>query len=87
MKILHFKDLSRKDGYIYYMRKFDGVIAIEIPGEELDINISFTIETSPLGTKNIELEIEDTVNYPIIPIRKAIIDFILEEDNEGNLPL
>lgn len=86
MKIVGLTNVSREEGYIYYMRKFSGIALIQIPGNTLQAPVSFFIETSPLGTKSISVSIRNKLNYPILPVRKALADYILEEDREGKLP-
>ena len=86
MRILELKNLYREEGYIYYMRKFSGVALIQIPGDTLQAPVSFSIETSPFGTKTIDIEVSSTLNYPLLPIKKALETFIITEDNEGRLP-
>ena len=48
--------------------------------------IKFSIETSPLGTKNVELILLSEVNYPLLSVRRAILEFLLVEEQEGRLP-
>lgn len=86
MKILELKNLFREEGYIYYRRNFSGEAVIEVPGTTLYAPITFCIETDPLGLKSIELSINSTVNYPLLPLKKAISEYILEKDKEGRLP-
>lgn len=86
MKIAGLTNLFREEGYIYYMRKFSGIALIEIPGETVKVPVTFSIETSPFGSKTIELDMSSNINYPILPVRKALEAFILQEDAEGRLP-
>lgn len=86
MKILELNNLYREEGYIYYMRKFTGNVLIQIPGNTLSSPVTFTIETNPFGQKTIEIEIGSALNYPVLPIKKALTDYILDEDKEGRLP-
>ena len=86
MRVLEVKNLNREDGYIYYMRKFSGIALIQIPGDTLQTPISFNIETSPFGTKKISVNVGEQLNYPVLPVKKALADFILEKDKEGKLP-
>ncbi len=86
MKILGLRDLYREEGYIYYMRKFSGIVLIEVPGNTLTASITFSIETSPFGTTTIDINLDSDLNYPIIPIKKALESYILDEDKEGRLP-
>lgn len=87
MKILAFKDLQRTEGYIYYRRDFSGIALVQIPGKVLNVKVSFNIEMSPFGSKTIDVTIESAINYPVLPVKKALTDFILTEDNQGKLPL
>lgn len=86
MKVLGIQDLYREEGYIYYMRKFSGIALIEIPGSTLNVPISFSIETSPFGTKTVVIDIDNNINYPVLPVKKALETYILKEDQEGRLP-
>ena len=86
MKIFVQINLNRGDGHIYYMLKFSGIALIQIPGDTLQTPISFNIETSPFGTKKISVNVGEQLNYPVLPVKKALADFILEKDKEGKLP-
>lgn len=87
MKVLEFKDIKRTEGYIYYRRDFSCIAVIQIPGKILNVSIAFNIEMSPIGAKTIEIEVKDEVNYPLLPIKKALTTYILTEDSQGKLPL
>lgn len=86
MKILALKNIEREEGYIYYLRKFTCDAVVELPTDTLNTPIEFSIESSPLGTKTIEIEVRTSINYPLLPIKKALKEFILIEDSEGKLP-
>lgn len=88
MKILNLKNLFREEGYIYYRRNFSGTADVEIPGQTLETDVDFCIETDPLGKKTVDIQFKKPVNfnYPILPIKKALKDYILKQDSEGKLP-
>lgn len=86
MRILELKNLYREEGYIYYRRNFTGNAVVEIPGQTIEAPVDFCIETNPFGQKSIEIEVSKTINYPVLPIKKALKEFILTEDSEGRLP-
>ncbi len=86
MKILDLKNLFREEGYIYYRRNFTGTADIEVPGQTLETDIDFCIETDPLGKKSVDIQFLKPVNYPVLPIKKALKDYILVQDSEGKLP-
>ena len=86
MRILELRDLNREEGYIYYRRNFTGTAVIEIPGSTLEAPVAFCIEMDPFGVKTIEIDIENTLNYPVLPVKKALKEYILLRDLEGILP-
>ncbi len=59
---------------------------IEIPTLDMEIPISFTIETGPLGDKHLYLDPFKSDEYPVVPIKKALIEYISTMDTEGKLP-
>lgn len=86
MKVLEFKDLRREEGQIFYIRRYYCQSVLELPTGITENPIRFSIEMNGLGNKMIELSIEGQVNYPLIPLKKAIIEYILVQDREGKLP-
>lgn len=86
MKIVEIKDLQREEGQIFYIRKYSGDVYIELPTRIEHVLIRFTIEIDPLSNKKVDLEFLSNINYPILPLKKAIIEYILTEDFEGRLP-
>ena len=86
MRVIELKNLQREEGQIFYLRKYNCNAVLELPIEIAEVPIYFSIETDPFGRKNIELSFLKQINYPLLPIKKAILDFILSEDYEGKLP-
>ena len=86
MKVLEIRNVYREDGCIYYFRKFKGDAVVQLPVATLETPITFSIEASPLGTKDIEVEIVQPIDYPVIPVMNALKEFIRTEDSEGKLP-
>ena len=86
MKVLEIRNVYREDGCIYYFRKFKGDAIVQLPLGALETPITFSIEASPLGTKNIEVNIPQPIDYPVIPVKNALREFIRTEDSEGKLP-
>jgi hypothetical protein len=86
MKVLQLNNLQREEGQIFYLRKYTCNVDIELPTGIENTEIKFSIETSPLGTKNFELSILSNINYPLLSIRRAILEYLLVEEQEGRLP-
>ncbi len=87
MKILELRNVSREEGHIYYRRNFKCDALVEMGKSTMETPVQFCIESSPLGVKTIEIQLSSALNYPIIPIKKALTQYILTEDNQGKLPL
>ena len=87
MTVLGLNDISRKENGVYYRRKFSANAEYELPGgHNEDGKIEFVIETTPLGKINISVKLIDPVNYPVLPVKRALKDYICELDTEGKLP-
>ncbi|WP_191013656.1 hypothetical protein [Treponema zioleckii] len=88
MKVLELNQVRTDDNYIYYRRNYTALAKLELLSKTLDIGISFTIETGPFGDKVIYVDLAPGVDldYPIIPVKSAIKNYILIMDNEGKLP-
>ena len=88
MQILDLKNIKRTEGVIYYRRQYSADVQLELPNQIENLPITFTIETNPIGMKEFELEIDRyKLNYPLLPIRKALKEFILNKDEQGELPI
>ena len=87
MTVLGLKDIRRKEDGLYYRRKFSASAAYQLPGgHNEDGKIEFIIETSPLGKSDISVKLIDPINYPVLPIKRALKDYIGALDIEGKLP-
>ncbi len=87
MRILALRNIAREEGFIYYRRNFRCDALIEMGGRTVESPVEFCIESNPLGVKTIEIQLSASLNYPVLPVKKALTAFILTEDNAGNLPL
>lgn len=87
MKVLELKSISKQDGYIYYLKRYTATAVLEIPAQTISIPLSFSIETGPLGDKNIELDdLPKDINYPVFPIIKSLKEYIQNLAKQGTLP-
>ena len=72
--------------FVFYRRKYKCNATLDLPTNKETIPVLFTIETDPFGKKIIELSFPSPVNYPLIPVKKSLVEFILTEELEGRLP-
>ncbi|QTQ14190.1 hypothetical protein HRQ91_06830 [Treponema parvum] len=86
MEILELRQIKRTQEELYYRRKFSAEAAVSVPTSTLELPILFTIETGPLGNKEVEITFLKAPDYPLIPIKNALSQMILTMDLEGKLP-
>lgn len=86
MKVLELKDIQREEGHIFYRRKYQCNAVIELPTNTEIVPIFFIIDMDPLGRKSIEFSFPQAISYPLMPVKKALTEFILTEDSEGRIP-
>lgn len=87
MKVLGIRNIRSEAGCLYYFRKYTGVAVVQLPGSTLNAPVAFSIETNPFGVQSIEVDLKGTIEYPILPILKALKEYIKTEDSSGNLPI
>jgi len=86
MKIVNIKDMIRKDIPIYYRKLYTGVAVIDMNNVHKDYRMDFSIEYKPTGQKEISVSFIDTIDYPLIPLKKELKNFINELEASGRLP-
>ena len=86
MKVLELQNLEREDVQIFYIRKYTATAVLDLTARTANVDIEFSIEMDPLGCKNFTLSIKSKIDYPLIPIRKTILEYITNLELEGKLP-
>jgi hypothetical protein len=86
MKIAEIKNLVRKDVPIYYRRLFSGIVVVELINEIVERDINFTVETMPTGINEVIINEMESIEYPLLPLTKAIKKHITILDETGGLP-
>ncbi|MCR5762151.1 MAG: hypothetical protein K6G00_02070, partial [Treponema sp.] len=60
---------------------------IEFLSKQISFPFSFNIEVNPLGMKTLTLSnIPQDLEYPLVPVRIALKDYILKLEEENKLP-
>ncbi len=86
MKVIELQNLEREDVQIFYIRKYTATAVLDLNARTANVHIEFSIEMNPLGCKEFTLNIKDPIDYPLIPIRKSILEYITNLELEGKLP-
>ena len=86
MKVLELKDVVRKDVPIYYRRIYSGTAVIEFINKPVQFHVDFQIEHKPTGEIEITVTSMGEVDYPLVPLKKELKQFIGALDSAGKLP-
>ncbi|MDR2537039.1 MAG: hypothetical protein LBC46_01920 [Treponema sp.] len=87
MKVLEIRNIVRKDVPIYYRMFFSGCACLQLAANNsIERQIDFSIEIKPTGLKEILVALAEPVDYPLVPLIKALKMAIEELDKNGQLP-
>ena len=87
MQVLSLKDISKEDGFLYYMKKYKAIAVLELISKEYEMPVQFSVETGPLGDKNIEFEdFSKQLDYPVLPVLKCLKEHVSKMIKDGTLP-
>ncbi len=87
MTVLGIEQIKKDDGHIFYRQKYSGVATIEVVSKNISFPITFIIDMNPLGIKTIEIGIlPQDVPYPVVPLKKALRDYVDSLSEQGKLP-
>ena len=86
MRVVELQNLVREDVQILYIRKYAATAVLDLTARTANVEIEFSIEMNSFGNKEISLSIKTQIDYPLIPIRKSIIEYLTNLEQEGKLP-
>lgn len=87
MTVLEMKDIQIKDSPVHYRSEYRAAALVRFTGhQEEKIPIVFSIEHTATGAVNIAVTIEKPLNYPLLPVIKALKVHIAEMHSGGKLP-
>ena len=84
MKLLAIDKLHKKDTLIYYRNQYEGVALFTLIAEkEAAIPFRSSVEIKPTGEREATVELLDSIDYPLIPLIRAIKKEIIDIDIKG----
>ncbi|MBN2618158.1 MAG: hypothetical protein JXR64_07570 [Spirochaetales bacterium] len=87
MRVVKIINIVRKDVPLYYRNKYSAIAELELSETKLiNIKIEFAVEVTPISGKVYSIEEIDDIDYPTIPVKKALVQEIQNYDREGLLP-
>lgn len=87
MTVLELKDIQIKDSPVHYRSEYRAAALVLFAGQqEKEIPVVFSIEHTATGAVNIAVNIQRHLNYPLLPVIKALKAHIAEMHSGGKLP-
>ncbi|MDC7239556.1 MAG: hypothetical protein PQJ50_04270 [Spirochaetales bacterium] len=78
MKFLGMDQFEKKDTLIYYRHEYSGIARFALIGDkEATVRFSSSIEIKPTGEREVNVELLDRIDYPVLPIIKSLKNEIL----------
>ena len=86
MKVHGVEQLIKKDIPLYYRNEYEALVYIEFPtGNREQIPIEFTVEIKPTGDRVIEVKLKEKIDYPLLPVLRALKEEIKRLEENGEL--
>ncbi len=85
MEILEIKNIEREPGHIYYRRTYHGDAVLSLPKSSVTLPIQFTLEMDSMGKLSVELNLKEDIHYPLLPLHKALKEYIIDMDKKDQL--
>jgi len=86
MKIIDISDLKKKESPLHYRKEYLGTITMDIMQQTISSPLSFTIEHKPMGPEEIKIDIQEELDYPMLPVISAVKQHIRKLMEKGALP-
>jgi hypothetical protein len=84
MQLVQIINIEKKDVPLYYRNEYTAVSEFLLIGNtSVSIPIYFSIEMAPTGEKSIDVKLNKAVDYPIIPLLKALKTEIKDLEQKG----
>lgn len=82
------QNITKKHMLISYRQEYhgDAVLDLRKNGSTMNCKIEFSLELTPLGSKNIRVQFLDNIEYPLIPVIRELKNHITQLDKSGRLP-
>lgn len=90
MKLLGIKNIDpfKKDVPLYYRKDYSACGHFrKNDGNQVSVVFHFSVETLATGDKEIRIHLQQAVDYPLIPVIRALKEEIQNIHSRGELPL
>jgi len=86
MRLIAIDEITKKDTLIYYRNEYSGQATFSLIAEKTaSVRFQSTVEIKPTGEKDVQVELLDSIDYPLLPILKTLKEEIISIDRKGLL--
>ena len=86
MRIVELLDIARKETPIFYRRIYTARAVMEFHRGRTQKAVQFAVEHRPVGGVDIQIEVLDSLDYPLVPVVRELKSYIADLDKKGSLP-
>ncbi len=87
MKVLEIKNLVLKESPVLYRKEFTAEAVFEtLDNEKLGKKIQFVLEINHFGDSDIQVNLLEEINFPLVSIIRRIKNHIHDMEKKGLLP-
>lgn len=87
MNIREISEIQRKGEDLHYRRRYTATARLEHVGSDnCDVPIEFVLEHTALGETHLSVSIRADIDYPRVPLLRALKEHIHHLDRERKLP-
>lgn len=86
MNIIELRDIKRENEHIHYRKRYSAVLVYTTDGKTEHLaNIVFVFEYNALGSKKLIVQFKDPINYPLLPAKKKLEEYLWNLFDKGEL--
>ena len=78
-------ELIKKDIPLYYRNEYEGMGDLEYLGERHRVPVAFSVEIKPDGERIVAVRVKEKLDYPLLPIVRALKETIFSMEKDGRL--
>ncbi len=86
MKIHEISNIQRIENNIHYIRRYSATLEYSLlEDQKRSSDILFSIEHDAMGQASVVVDFKVAIDYPLIPARKRVTEYIKNYDSQGLL--
>ena len=87
MDLVEIKNIMKKDSPLHYREEFSALAVFNNVKIQkiIEMPVEFSFESNAFGKKNVEVFLKKSIDYPLLPLKNSIKDYILSLDKQRKI--